>query len=286
MLQELIWIHKNHHGKASDKWTHNLLAYQKIFSELRSKKINLLEIGIQNGGSLDVWAEYFYKANLIVGCDINPLVKKLVYTQEKIKVVVGDANSDKALQDVKTLADQFDIIIDDGSHTSKDIVTSFFKYFPLLKEGGIYVVEDLHASYWDMFGGGLFCPISAISFFKKLVDVVNKEHWGVPRTMQWFFRIFSLNYKISFEENLLNSVYSVEFLNSMCVIKKTASAQVGLNERWVSGEDFSVNQETREMHRKFCFAPKQSSNVWSNSPYLPEEELILCKRELEKRKQG
>jgi cephalosporin hydroxylase len=284
MLQELILIHKNHHGKASDKWIHNLLAYQKIFSEFRSKKINLLEIGIQNGGSLDVWAEYFYKANLLVGCDIDPLVKKLVYTQEKIKVVVGDVNSDEVFQNIKTLADQFDIIIDDGSHTSKDIVTSFFKYFPLLKEGGVYVVEDLHASYWSVFGGGLFSPISAISFFKKMVDVVNKEHWGVPRTMQWFFRLFSVNYNISFEENLLDSVYSVEFLNSMCVIRKTAPAQVRLNERCVSGEDFSVNQEAIEMHRRSCYVPTQSSNVWSNSPNLPEEELILCKRELEKGK--
>ena len=42
----------------------------------------------------------------------------------------------------------FDIIIDDGSHRNDDMVISFETLFPVLKCGGMYVVEDLHCCYW------------------------------------------------------------------------------------------------------------------------------------------
>ena len=53
----------------------------------------------------------------------------------------------------------FDLIIDDGSHTSGDIVKSFARYFRHLSHGGIFVAEDLHCSYWSNFEGGLYYPV-------------------------------------------------------------------------------------------------------------------------------
>ncbi len=39
---------------------------------------------------------------------------------------------------------KFDIIIDDGSHADSDQWKSLGNFFPYLKEGGIYVIEDIN----------------------------------------------------------------------------------------------------------------------------------------------
>ena len=43
--------------------------YEKYFAPLKNSKINILEIGIENGDSLRIWREYFPNAN-IIGIDI------------------------------------------------------------------------------------------------------------------------------------------------------------------------------------------------------------------------
>ena len=50
----------------------------------------------------------------------------------------------------------FDIIIDDGSHQSKHIISSFKFLFSYLNNNGIYVVEDLQTSYQPRNGGSRF----------------------------------------------------------------------------------------------------------------------------------
>ncbi len=48
-----------HNGKVSDKWELYVNEYDRIFSPYRDRPLNLLEIGIQNGGSLEIWPTYF-----------------------------------------------------------------------------------------------------------------------------------------------------------------------------------------------------------------------------------
>ena len=158
---------------------------------MRTDPINLLEIGIQNGVSLDIWGSYLPNASLIIGCEIKQEAAQLKYSNEAINVVVGDANSDEIFQQIIKLSDSYDLIIDDGSHVSKDIITSFARYFPLLKSGGIYIIEDLHASYWKVWGGGLAYPLSSISFLKRLIDVIHKSIGGYQKNIHGFL-IYSL----------------------------------------------------------------------------------------------
>jgi cephalosporin hydroxylase len=146
-MTRLIDLYTSHTGKVSDKWSSYLSTYDDWFRPYTNRPLRILEIGIQNGGSLEIWAKYFPNASLIVGCDINPLCAELSYDDAHIKVVVGDANTDDIRARIMAFSDTYDIIIDDGSHVSRDIVVSFAKYFPLLAEGGIYVAEDLHCSY-------------------------------------------------------------------------------------------------------------------------------------------
>ena len=147
-------LYKEHKGKISDNWSLYLNEWDRLFAPYRGQQIRLLEIGIQNGGSLEIWGKYFSKAEKIVGCDIDQKCDQLRYDDARIKVIVSDANSDDCESKILQQAPSFDVIIDDGSHKSSDIVRWFPRYFPSLDDGGIYAVEDLHASYWENYEGG------------------------------------------------------------------------------------------------------------------------------------
>ena len=62
-MKTLNSLYHHHEGKVSDKWTHYLDAYNNHFKEYQSKPIRLLEIGIQNGGSLEVWSQQIGRAS-------------------------------------------------------------------------------------------------------------------------------------------------------------------------------------------------------------------------------
>jgi hypothetical protein len=63
-----------------------------------------------------------------------------------------------------------DIILDDGSHVAKHQEISFRTLFPMLKEGGLYVMEDLHTAYWRDWGGGYRRRGTAIELIKDMID--------------------------------------------------------------------------------------------------------------------
>ena len=139
-------LYAEHAGKVSDKWSLYLTEYDRLFDDCRDKPIRLLEIGIQNGGSLEIWSKYFSNATALIGCDINPDCGRLSYDDPRVAVVIGDANAPDVCEQVFQRSPQFDIIIDDGSHLSSDIIKSFALYFPRVVEGGIFIAEDLHCS--------------------------------------------------------------------------------------------------------------------------------------------
>ena len=152
--ETLAQIYIEHKGKVSDKWQLYLEEYDRLFSAYRTKPIRMLEIGIQNGGSLEIWPKYFPNGKKFIGCDVNPDCSRLRYDDSRIAVVIGNANSDSTQGAILQHSPEFDIVIDDGSHLSGDIVKSFAKYFPKIIDGGVFVAEDLHCSYWREFDGG------------------------------------------------------------------------------------------------------------------------------------
>jgi SAM-dependent methyltransferase len=214
-------IYSEHQGYVSDKWASYLQVYERWLAPYRAGEITLLEIGVQNGGSLQIWARYFAAAKAIVGCDINPLCCELKFEDPRIRLVVGDVNATSARQAIEKHAAQFDIIIDDGSHTSSDIISSFKYFYPLLKPGGLYVVEDLHCSYWRKWGGGLWKPGSAMEFFKDLADVLNQQSWGVElpagRNVSRY-RVPGRRSQVKPAD--YQDMESLVFYNSLCLIAK------------------------------------------------------------------
>ena len=276
-MKTLREIYKNHSGKVSDKWDIYLDTYEQKLSVLKKSPIKLFEIGVLNGGSLQIFSQYFENAELILGCDIDKNCQKLKYTENNIKLIVGDVNSDEISNQIIKNGD-FDIIIDDGSHTSKDIVTSFCKYFKHLKYDGIYIVEDLHASYQKEHGGGLFYPISSMNFFKKLVDIINFEHWGIKKEKNFILRTFKQNYQINMDSINFDEIHSIEFINSLCFIKKKLPKKNVVGKRHVVGNDAIVVSDRKKYHDTEVEILDQSNNPWSNTEVLPEEELEILKK--------
>lgn len=239
-------LYAQHSGLSSDKWNLYLKKYDQLFTNLRSQPINVLEVGVQNGGSLEIWAKYFYNASLIVGCDINPKCGALQFEDSRIRMVVGDINSNETCAEIENLSAQYNIVIDDGSHTSPDIIQTFLRIFPALSDDGIYIAEDLHCSYWDEFCGGINYEFSSMNFFKSLCDIVNFEHWGTNQTRCDHLSKFIGNFAED-KEKLLSKIHSVEFINSMCIITKKHSEYNVLGRRQVVG-DVQVVAENKRLH--------------------------------------
>ena len=282
-MKTLQQFYEAHEGKVSDKWKLYLEEYDRLFGAFRDKPINLLEIGIQNGGSLEIWAKYFEQANHIVGCDINEDCAALKFDDPRISVVVGDANSDVAQSQVVVKSSDFDLIIDDGSHRSSDIIKTFSRYFRHIVDGGLFVAEDLHCSYWREFEGGLFHPFSAISFFKRLADLINYEHWGIDQSKRELVLSFAQEYQVDFDEQIFDRVHSIEFVNSMCIVRALPHSHNVLGHRRIAGQIESVVQILNLPIEKISHSPEQQENEWSQPPTDITERLLaqITERDLE-----
>lgn len=271
--------YKTHDGKVSDKWAIYIDVYDHLLNEYKDKVLNYLEIGIQNGGSLEIMAKYFSQPQHIIGCDINPDCSSLVFSNPVIQVVVGDANSDQIQERILDIAGNFDVIVDDGSHTSSDIIKSFFRYFPFLNDDGIYIVEDLHCSYWKEFDGGLYDPFSSISFFKRLVDLINYQHWGVNQDIALPLLGFLKKYSITIDKHMFSCIHSVEFINSMCVIRKKPAEKNLLGKRVIVGINEHVVKGHQDMAGSDPGVPEQQDNNWSTLLAPPDQDYLALKNE-------
>jgi len=133
----LFDMFQSHGGRQIDKWRHYFPIYEKHFERFRGKKIRVLELGVDHGGSLQLWKRYFGAQAEIIGIDTNPLSG---FEEPQIKVYLYDqTNKDIALMG------PFDIVIDDGSHLQEHQVLSFEHLWPRCT--GVYLIEDCHSVY-------------------------------------------------------------------------------------------------------------------------------------------
>ena len=82
---EKFFFERDH--KLIHKWRHYFEVYDRHFSRMRNKKINVLEIGAAHGGSIEMWNDYFHGNATIYSVDINPECKK--FENEYTKVFIG-----------------------------------------------------------------------------------------------------------------------------------------------------------------------------------------------------
>lgn len=190
------------HNKMT-KWSHYFEVYHKYLQGYRNKKITMLEIGVWGGGSLQMWKKYFGPECRILGVDIMEECKS--YEEDQIKIYIGSQSDREFLQKLKQENARIDIIIDDGGHKMEQQIITFEELFPHLAEGGIYICEDMHTSYWQSFGGGNQAEISFVDYSKQFVDRMNAR--------------YSMEADMHADE-LTRSIGAIHYYDSMIVIEK------------------------------------------------------------------
>lgn len=117
--------------------------YEKLLSDFQYKAFNMMEIGIQRGGSILGWLKAFPQAQ-VIGVDCQKTVD--IAGSKRYKEFIVNAYDEDFL---KVIAPNcLDFIIDDGSHAFNDILFAC-KHFPkLLKPGGVLVIEDVPDVLW------------------------------------------------------------------------------------------------------------------------------------------
>lgn len=114
--------------------------YFNFLNENRDKIKKVMEIGIFRGGSLRMWRDFFPLAD-IYGLDNHP---ELLFETDRIKSVFAEQNDEETLKKaIEEIGNEFDLIVDDGSHEIEDQLLSFKTFFPIIKVGGIYAIEDV-----------------------------------------------------------------------------------------------------------------------------------------------
>ncbi len=158
-----------HKGRIVHKWVHYLEEYESHFARFVGTDVRLLEIGVSYGGSLELWRRYFGKSAKITGIDVN--MDCLNRCDPPNKVRIGSQGDPDFLRNVIGEMGGLDIVIDDGSHVGRHQRSSFETLFPILNDRGIYVIEDIHTSYWPgVYEGGYRRADTAIEFIKDLID--------------------------------------------------------------------------------------------------------------------
>jgi hypothetical protein len=156
--------------------------YDAYFSHLRHNKIKLLEFGIgcsHECPSLRMWERYFTNGE-IFGVDITPAVANY---QGRAKTIVGNLEDMTVVANIKATVGMCDIIVDDASHHILQQQKLFKEFWPMVKNNGLYVIEDLCGSYMKSFGGEYGQKDTTMEMLKSMVDCLNHVFYKV--TSYW-----------------------------------------------------------------------------------------------------
>ena len=126
-----------------NKWHHYFDIYEQHFSKFRGKNPVIVEVGVQNGGSIEMWNDYFKGECTIYGIDIDPACSRFEKEFSNVKIFIGDQSDSTFLNFIKTQVSSINIFIDDGSHFSRHIIKTFEALYPIISGGGVYLIEDL-----------------------------------------------------------------------------------------------------------------------------------------------
>ena len=136
--------------KTDKNTTHSYIELYE--SLLHSKKLTakkVLEVGIQRGGSIKLWHDYFTNAT-IYGLDIIPLTETWdkIQCEPRIKLGRFDAYDVKFFNENFLGKVEFDMMLDDGPHTLESMKQFIVLYTQVMADDGILIIEDVQAIEW------------------------------------------------------------------------------------------------------------------------------------------
>ena len=199
-------------NSTSDKLKNH--GYQRVYpwflSHFKELPINLLEIGVADSESIELWKNYFENVNLFV-IDILPIE----INDKNVKFFQVDQSKENELEQfAMNVNAKFDIIIDDGSHVPDHQLLTLKTLWNNLKQGGVYIIEDIETSYW----GKSF--IYGYKFNSNKSNTVNVLQNAINYINSKFLLSFSRR-KSSLYHNIFNSVESITYgHNCIVLIKK------------------------------------------------------------------
>lgn len=149
----------NKHGSDKDRNGYSHL-YSILFDKIKNDKLNILEIGIgtmipnvpssmkgymsdsyKPGASHRAWNDYFPNSR-IIGMDIQ---QDTQFQEDRIETYLCDSTNLKSVNEIMAKLDiKFDIIIDDACHWYPSQIKTLINFFPYLKKGGLYIIEDIY----------------------------------------------------------------------------------------------------------------------------------------------
>ncbi len=115
--------------------------YEKYFERIRGDNLNVLELGSFYGNAAGAFFYYFKNSKIFSG-DICPDLFR--YKSSRLKNFYINTSSESSIDDILIKnKDNFNIIIEDASHTLKDQIISLFLLFRKVLPNGIFVCEEL-----------------------------------------------------------------------------------------------------------------------------------------------
>jgi hypothetical protein len=212
-MKKLKQIFDNELTLGSDKWDPYFRIYEKHFHKFIGKSPTVVEVGVQGGGSIQMWKKYFGEGAKIIGIDIDSKIMSHVpYYEDGIKLVIGDQGNPNFWDQFLIENPKIDVFIDDGGHTMHQQKLTFLKVFPHITEQGVFLCEDTHTCY-DIpttVGAGIYNPDNFIEFSKRVVEVL---HYNFIHDSE----------KSRVDNNLIQickGLQSVSYYNSVVVFEK------------------------------------------------------------------
>ena len=153
------------------KWRHYFDIYHRHLERFRGRPVNIVEIGIYSGGSLQMWTDYFGPGCHVFGVDIEPACR--VYERHNVTVFIGDQADPEFWQEFVRSVPPIDIVIDDGGHLGHQQIATLKGLLPHMRAGGVFICEDLVS------------PMSPfLSFVDGLTRHLSLNERGQPNSLQ------------------------------------------------------------------------------------------------------
>lgn len=152
------WYKMHDTGRGIWKWNNALAAYQRHFAVYKDAPVKLGEVGIQSGGSVEMWESVLGEQCHVYGIDINPNTKKFA-VEGKVTISLGDQGDPEMWETFfKETTQNLDILVDDGGHEPAQMIATFEGVWPHLSPGGFLSIEDIHGQ--EKYMADFFTPIA------------------------------------------------------------------------------------------------------------------------------
>lgn len=162
--------------------------YDLLFNRIQFIARNVLEVGIQRGGSIKLWSDYFTNAK-VFGLDImnfNEINSHLIKDDPRVVLYTGVNAYDPTFVTNSLSHTKYDVMIDDGPHTLESMKQFIELYVPLMSDIGILVIED----------------IQDISWIRELKSCV-------PDELKQYVQVFDLRYRKNRRDDIIFTINKI-----------------------------------------------------------------------------